>query len=305
MDHKLNETYITLYGHVELNKYRYICFVIMFIVYILVICFNLTIVCFIWIHKNLHEPMYIFIAALLLNAVLFSTNIYPKLLIDFLSDKQIISYSACLLQFFLYYTLTGSESLLLSVMAYDRYVSICKPLQYATIMRKTRVSILLVSAWSVPACHVAVTVILVTQSKTCNFTIQGIFCNNAVYGLQCVQSRALSIYGMVPLLDLVVLPMLFIIFTYTKILVIASQSSREVRHKAAETCSPHLIILISFSGLCIYDIIIARVESNLSPTTHLIMTLQKLVYHPLFNPLIYGLKMKEISKHLKKVFCSV
>ncbi|KAK2840433.1 hypothetical protein Q5P01_014173 [Channa striata] len=305
MDNELNVSYITLYGHVELNKYKYICFVVMFIVYILIICFNLTIVCLIWIHQNLHEPMYIFIAALLLNAVLFSTNIYPKLLVDFLSVKQIISYSACLLQFFLYYTLTGSESLLLSVMSYDRYVSICKPLQYPTIMRKTRVSVLLVSAWSVPACHVAVTVMLVTQSKMCNFTVQGIFCNNAVYGLQCVQSRALTIYGFVPLFNLVVLPMFFIVFTYTKILVIASRSSREVRKKAVETCLPHLIILVSFSGLCVYDIIIARVESHLSITTSTIMTIQKLVYHPLFNPLIYGLKMKEISKQLKRFFRSV
>ncbi|XP_067371975.1 olfactory receptor 11A1-like [Channa argus] len=305
MDDKLNETYITLYGHVELNKYRYICFVIMFIVYILVICFNLTIVCLVLIHKNLHEPMYIFIAALLLNAVLYSTNIYPKLLIDFMSDKQIISHSACLLQFFLYYTLTGSESLLLSVMAYDRYVSICKPLQYATIMRKTRVSILLVSAWSVPACHVAVTVILVTQSKMCNFTIYGIFCDGAIYGLQCIQSRALTIYGVIPLLDHVILPMVFVIFTYTKIILIAYQSRGEVRKKAAETCLPHLIVLVSFSGLCVYDIVIARVESHLSTTTRTIMMLQKLVYHPLFNPLIYGLKMKEISKHLRRFFCSV
>merc|ERR1712035_31842 len=116
----------------------------MFTVYILIICCNFTIVCLIWIHKNLHEPMYIFIAALLLNSVVFSTALYPKLLIDFLSEQQIISYSACLFQYFIFYSLSGSEFLLLSAMAYDRYVSICKPLQYPTIMRKTTVSVFLV-----------------------------------------------------------------------------------------------------------------------------------------------------------------
>ncbi|XP_067371966.1 olfactory receptor 11A1-like [Channa argus] len=303
MDDELNVTYFTFHGHVDLNKYRFLYFFIMFTVYVLILFFNVSIVCLIWIHKNLHEPMYIFIAALLINAVLYSTNIYPKLLIDFLSDKQIISYSACLFQFFVFYTLSGSESLLLSVMSYDRYVSICKPLQYPTIMRKTRVSILLVSAWSVPACHVAVTVILVTQSKTCNFTIQGIFCNYAVYGLQCVQSRALTIYGIVPLLDHIIVPLLFIIFTYTKILIIVYQSSREVRKKAAETCLPHLIVLTSFFCLCVYDITVSRMEANLSTLTHLIITLQKVLYHPLFNPLIYGLKLKAISRHLKALLC--
>ena len=105
MDDELNVTYITLGGYVEVDKYRYVYFVILSIVYILIICSNSTIVYLIVIHKNLHEPMYIFIAALLINSVLFSTAIYPKLLVDFLSEKQIISYSACLFQFYLFYSL--------------------------------------------------------------------------------------------------------------------------------------------------------------------------------------------------------
>ncbi|XP_067371974.1 olfactory receptor 11A1-like [Channa argus] len=303
MDHELNVTYITMRGYVDVHKYKYVYFLITFTVYILIICLNITIISLIWIHKNLHEPMYIFIAALLLNSVLFSTSMYPKLLIDFLSEKQIISYSACLFQFFLYYTLSSSEFLLLAAMAYDRYVSICKPLQYPTIMRKSRVSILLVLAWCVSACHVTVPSILSAETNLCNFNIKGIFCNNAIYELQCEQSRVLTVYGVIALIDLVVLPVFFIVFTYTKILLIAYRSSREVRKKAAETCLPHLLVLFSFSCLSVYDISIARVESNLSATARLIMTLQVVLYHPLFNPLIYGLKMKEISKHLKHLFC--
>ncbi|KAK2840432.1 hypothetical protein Q5P01_014172 [Channa striata] len=304
MDNELNDTYFTFHGHVDLNKYRFLYFFIMFTVYLLIIFFNVSIVFLICIYKNLHEPMYIFIAALLMNAIVYSTNIYPKLLLDFVSDKQMTSYAACLFQFFLFCMLSGSEFMLLSVMSYDRYVSICKPLQYPTIMRKTRVSVFLVLAWSVPACHVAVTVMLTVKTKMCTSNIKGIFCNNAIYGLQCAQSKILTIYGVVALLDLAVLPVLFIVFTYTKILVIAYRSSREVRKKAAETCLPHLLVLISSFCFSVYDISIARVDSNLSSTTRLIMTLQKVVYHPLFNPLIYGLKMKEISKHLKKLFCS-
>ncbi|XP_074514734.1 olfactory receptor 6K3-like [Sebastes fasciatus] len=303
MDDKLNATYITLGGHVEVKKYRYVYFLVIFTVYILIICSNSTILYLIFIHKNLHEPMYIFIAALLLNSVVYSTAIYPKLLVDILSEKQITSYSACLFQFYIFYAVGSSEFLLLSAMAYDRYVSICKPLQYPTIMTKNTVSIFLFFAWLLPACHIALPKILSAETKLCNLTLQGIFCNNAIYKLQCVSSRLITINGVVALLNLAILPMLFIIFTYTKILIITHRSCREVRKKAAETCLPHLLVLISFSCLSAYDVAIVRVNSNFPKIVNSIMTLQIVLYHPLFNPIIYGLKMKEISKHLKRLFC--
>ncbi|XP_051258763.1 olfactory receptor 6N2-like isoform X1 [Dicentrarchus labrax] len=302
MDDELNVTYLTLDGYVEVHKYRYLYFVIMLTAYILIICSNSTILYIIWIHQNLHEPMYIFIAALLFNSVLFSTSIYPKLLIDFLSEKQIISYSACLFQAFFYYSLGSSEFFLLAAMSYDRYVSICKPLQYPTIMRKTTVSILLVLAWLVPACEIAVAIVLNVNNTLCSFTLKGIYCNNSANYLYCVSSRALSIYGVVVLLNITLFPMLFILFTYTKILVISYRSCGEVRKKAAQTCLPHLLVLISYSFLMTYDIIIVRLDSDFPKTVRFVMTLQMIMYNPLFNPVIYGLKVKEISKHVNNLF---
>ncbi|KAL3969548.1 teashirt [Sarotherodon galilaeus] len=302
MDEVLNATYLTLDGYVEVNKYRYVYFFIFFILYSLIICSNSTIVYIIWIHKNLHEPMYIFIAALLLNCVLYSTTVYPKLLIDFLSEKQVTTYSACLFQFFTFYTLGSSEFFLLAAMAYDRYVAICKPLQYQTIMGKTTVSIFLAVAWLVPACHIVVLTAGSAEATLCNFNLKGIFCNNAVYTLQCVKSRLITVFGVVALIDLVILPMLFIVFTYSNIFILTYQSCKEVRKKAAETCLPHLLVLFSFSCLSIYDVSIARVESDFPKTARLIMTLQIVLYHPLLNPFIYGLKMKDISKQLKRFF---
>ncbi|XP_033474174.1 olfactory receptor 6N2-like [Epinephelus lanceolatus] len=303
MDDELNVTYITFGGHVEVDKYRYVYFVIMFIVYVLIICSNSTIVYLIWVHKNLHEPMYIFIAALLLNSVLFSTAVYPKLLIDFLSEKQIISYSACLFQFHVFYSLGGSEFLLLAVMAYDRYVSICRPLKYPTIMTKTTVSIFLVLAWVLPACQMAVPAGLSANEKLCTFTLKGVFCNNTVYKLQCVISKARFVRDMIILVNVALVPVLFILFTYTRIFLITYQNGREVRKKAAQTCLPHLIVLVNLSCLCVYDVIIVGLEPVFPEIVHLIMTLQIVLYHPLFNPIMYGVKMKEISKHLKRLFC--
>ncbi|XP_029981169.1 olfactory receptor 6N2-like [Sphaeramia orbicularis] len=306
MANKLNTTYIIIDAYGEVNIYRYVYFVIIFTAYVLIICSNFTIVCLIWIHENLHEPMYVFIAALLLNSVLYSTSIYPKLLIDLLSEKQVISYSACLCQFFMFYTFGSSEFLLLAAMAYDRYVSICKPLHYTTIMTKTTISLSLILAWFLPACHTLLPVLVMVSDdiKLCDFTLKGILCNNSLYKLYCESSQALTISGGVALINVVLFPLLFILFTYSKILLISYKSCAEVRKKAAQTCLPHLLVLLSVFCLGSYDIIIVRMESDFPKTARLIMTLLLILYHPLFNPIIYGLKMKEISMHLKRLFYS-
>ncbi|XP_038127989.1 olfactory receptor 10K1-like [Cyprinodon tularosa] len=305
MDVEANDTYLTLDGHVDLHKYKYLYFSVTLTVYIFIVICNLTIVYVIWMHKNLHEPMYIFIAALLLNSLVFSTNIYPKLISDFLSEKQVISYPACYLQFFLFYFLGASEFSLLAAMSYDRYVSICKPLQYTTIMGKTTVSIYLSLAWLVPACLIAVMVTLSTSIKLCKLSINGILCNNSIYSLHCVGSKVQTVFGAVVLVITLLFPLLFIVFTYSRIFIISYRSSKEVRKKAAQTCLPHLLVLISFSYLCAFDVIIVRLGSNFTKVVRLVMTLQAILYHPLFNPIIYGLKMKEISKQLRRMFTQI
>ncbi|KAM9342324.1 olfactory receptor 6N2-like [Pholidichthys leucotaenia] len=301
MDTESNITYIiTFDGYVELDRYRYLYFLVIFTLYCLILCCNFTIVSLIWFHKTLHEPMYIFIAALLINSVLYSTTIYPKLLSDVLSEKQTISYSLCLFQGFAYYTLVGSEFLLLAAMAYDRYVSICKPLQYPTIMRKTSINICLVLVWLVPALEIAVSVVLYAYIKLCSFSLKAIFCNNSGYKLQCMPSIAISVYGVITLINIGLLPLFFILFSYARILKISYQSCREVRKKAAQTCLPHLLVLINFSCFVVYDVIIVRQETYFPKTVRLILTFQAILFHPLINPVIYGLKMSKIYNHLKK-----
>ncbi|XP_028250318.1 olfactory receptor 6N2-like [Parambassis ranga] len=301
MDSELNETYITLGGYVEVDKYRYLYFMIMFTAYILILCFNCTIVCIIWM-QNLHEPMYIFIAALLINSAIFSTTIYPKLLYDILSEKQVITYSTCLFQWFVYYSLGGSEFMLLAAMAYDRYVSICKPLRYTTIMRKRTVSIFLAVSWLLPALEFTVQLLMNVHKKICNFTFEGIICNSTLFRLYCVRSAVQNIYGLAVFVNVMLLPLLFIFFTYVRLFTVAYHSSREVKRKATQTCLPHLIVLINFSCLAGYDALLLRMEADFPQIVRFIMSLQTVIYHPLFNPIIYGLKMKEIYKHLKRLF---
>uniref|UniRef100_A0A3B5LP07 Olfactory receptor n=2 Tax=Xiphophorus couchianus TaxID=32473 RepID=A0A3B5LP07_9TELE len=303
MDSKVNVTYITLSGYVDLNKYRYFYFSVIFTVYILIICSNATILYLIWVHKNLHEPMYIFIAGLLINGLLYSTNIYPKLLVDFLSEEPIILYSACLLQFFMFYSVGGSEFLLLAAMAFDRYVAICKPLRYRNIMKRSTVSTFLILAWCFPACHLAVLAILSAKAKLCNFNLDGIICNNKMYTIHCARSRALTIFGVVALFDFAILPTLFTVFTYAKIFMASHRRCKESRKAAVQTCVPHLLVLTSYFCVMTYDVIVARVEADFSRTAGFVMTMQTFLYHPLINPFMYGFKMREINKHLKTLLC--
>ncbi|XP_054888147.1 olfactory receptor 13C2-like [Poeciliopsis prolifica] len=296
---EVNITYITLTGYVEMNKLKYLYFTVILMVYILTFFSNGTIVYIICFHKNLHEPMYIFIAALLFNSFVYSTTVYPKLMIDFLSERQIINYSACIFQLFIFYSVAGTEFFLLAVMALDRYVSICKPLRYPTIMRKPTVTSLLVLAWVVPSCYLEGEAILISKVQLCRSDLDGIFCNNGIFALHCAKSRPLTIFGIVSLISLVMIPVLFTIFTYAKILITCYKSSKAFRRKAAETCVPHLLVLINFTYLSTYEVVIARVESDFPKSARFIMTMQLLVFQPLFNPFIYGLKMKEISKRLK------
>ncbi|XP_057707610.1 olfactory receptor 11A1-like [Corythoichthys intestinalis] len=295
---------ISLGGYVDVDKYRYVYFAVFLMLYLLILCCNLTIICLVWIHRNLHEPMYIFIAALSFNSLLFSTVIYPKLLVDVLSYRQSISHSACMFQYLIFYSLAGSDFLLLSAMAYDRYVSICRPLQYAATMRPASVVVFLTVAWILPACLVLVATVFTAQQKMCHLVLSGMFCNNAIQKLYCVVPRFLTVWGLVVLTNITLFPVLFILFTYIKIFIVTYRSCGEIRKKVAETCLPHLMVLISFSCLCGFDVIIARLESELSKTVRLIMSLQIVVYNPLFNPIIYGVKMKEIWKHIRKLlFC--
>ncbi|XP_061698190.1 olfactory receptor 6N2-like [Syngnathoides biaculeatus] len=283
------------------QEYRYVYFVLLFTLYVLILCSNCAIIWVIWIHRSLHEPMYVFIAALSLNSILFSTAIYPKLFVDVLSHQQTVYPSACMLQYFVFYTLAAADFYLLSAMAYDRYVSICKPLQYATRMDTTSVAVFLALAWFVPTCHVLVPTVVSIKQNMCHSTLVGIFCNNSIQKLFCVIPRFLTVWGLFALTNLTLLPVLFIAFTYIKILTVAYRSCGEVRKKAADTCLPHLMVLISFSCLCAFDVIIARLEGELSKSLRLMMSLQIIMYNPLFNPIIYGVKMKEIWKHIKRL----
>ncbi|XP_072531071.1 olfactory receptor 52E8-like [Salminus brasiliensis] len=302
MDYSTNVTYLTLEGHVELGKYRYVYFIITLTVYLLIIGCNTVVISVIYTNKQLHEPMYIFIAALLCNALCGTTAFYPKLLIDFLSEIPAISHAACIFQAFWLYTYAASEFTLLSAMAYDRYVSICKPLQYATLVKMSTVRKILFICWFWPSCQNSITIILTYQLQLCKFKLMRIYCNNyAIVKLSCGDTTINNSFGLFNLTVMVFPPVIFVIFSYVRILDVCLKNSKDFRRKALQTCFPHLIIFISFTVTSCFEVINSRLEGNVPHLFAMIMSVENLVIPPLINPVIYGLKMQEIFNRIKKM----
>ncbi|XP_017571721.1 olfactory receptor 6N2-like [Pygocentrus nattereri] len=301
MDYSNNITYLFLEGHVDLEKYRYFYFVITLTVYMLIICCNSVVISVIYTNKPLHEPMYIFIAALLCNGLFGTAAFYPKLLSDLLSEKQVITHGACLFQAFCLYTCAASEFTLLSAMAYDRYVSICKPLQYSTLVKMSTVKKILFFCWFVPSCEIGISIIL-TYRQLCQFKLNRIYCNNySIAKLTCGDITAMSTYGLI-LLTIVVFPTLFfIIYSYVRILEVCLKSSKDFRRKALQTCLPHLLIFISFAVTVCFEVINSRLEGNMPHMFAMIMSAENFVVPPLINPVIYGLKLQEIWNRIKRL----
>ncbi|XP_066531618.1 olfactory receptor 6N1-like [Hoplias malabaricus] len=306
MSSSTNVTYLILDGFVELETYRYVYFVITLVVYLGIICCNCVVIFVICTNKCLHEPMYIFITALLLNSLLGTLALYPKLLVDLLSEKQVVSLESCLFQSYCIYTYASSEFTLLTAMAYDRYVSICKPLQYSTLVNITTVKKLLFFCWFVPSCENCVTLILTSQVKLCKFRLNRIYCSNStVVKLSCGDTSVRNSYGMFVFSVAVFPPMIIIIFTYIRIITECLKNSKNFRRKALQTCFPHLFIFITFTVTSCFEVITSRLENNVPHIVSIIISVEIMVISPLINPIIYGLKLKEISVRITKMFWKI
>lgn len=303
MDANHNITYLILGGHVQLQKYRYYYFSITLLLFILIICSNTAVLYVIYVHESLHKPMYFFVAALLMNALFGSITVYPKLLVDLLSATQTISRPACRLQSFLIYVYAGCEYTLLSAMAFDRYVSICRPLQYHSLVRTQSVKLILVLAWCVPTCKLGIGVILSANLGLCRYVLTRIACDNySLVKAGCGDSIVSNAYGFFVMVFSIFPHLIFIVFSYTRILIICLRSSSDFRRGALNTCIPHLAIFLNFTIIILFEIIQTRIPSGIPHIVRLIVSLLYVVIPPLFNPLIYGFKMKEISQRLAAQF---
>ncbi|XP_029981372.1 olfactory receptor 10A7-like [Sphaeramia orbicularis] len=295
--------YFNLTMFLNVGHFRYPAFVFCLLVYVFINVANLVIIFVISRERALHEPMYIFIAYLSVNSIYGSAGFFPRFLIDLLSDTHLISRPACFTQIYIIYTYASYELTILGIMAYDRYIAVCHPLHYHEKMIFKTVVTLTMLAWICPAFSISVCTGLSIRLPLCGNEVQKVFCGNwNVVKLSCVNTDINNVVGMFVTITTVFLPLSFVLYTYLRIVIICWKSSSEFKGKVLHSCLPHVISFAIYSITAFCDIALSRYDlEKINPIMAVILSLEFVVIPPVLNPLVYGLKLPEIRRHISRM----
>ncbi|XP_045910403.1 olfactory receptor 51L1-like [Micropterus dolomieu] len=276
---------------------RYLFFCLCLLIYMTIISANVVIILTVCLEKSLHQPMYMFISCLCLNSLYGSAGFFPRFLMDILSDTHLISRASCFIQIYVIYTYVSCEMTILSIMAYDRFVAICQPLHYHSKMTFRMVRHLLIFALLYPAFTIGFCLSLSVRLPLCGNKLHRLFCSNwPVVQLSCVDTTLNSIVGQFFTIITIFIPLLFVLYTYLRILLVCRRSSSEFRGKALQTCLPHIVTFVTYSFSVFCELSLARFEGDkLNPVITVILSLEYLIIPPINNPLVYGLNLPQIK----------
>ncbi|XP_071989052.1 olfactory receptor 52D1-like [Engystomops pustulosus] len=288
----------------EMTYTRYIYSVIVLSVYMMIILFNCSVIASVVLNKSLQEPMYIFISVLCINGLYGSSSFFPSLFVDLFFKIDDISYIGCVTQVFCIHTYLGCEMTILTVMAYDRYVCICNPLRYNNIMSFTSVAKLVVLAWMYTIVLVSIHIVLTIRLTLCDRIILKIYCDNwSIVRLSCDDTTINNGFGLFIASTFIVLMPILIICSYIRILKVCIRSSKDFRAKALQTCTPHLITITNYASNLLFELLMYRfIPTEFPFELRMVMSVQLLAGPPIINPLIYGLKMKEIRIRIVQLY---
>ncbi|XP_037696435.1 olfactory receptor 4P4-like [Choloepus didactylus] len=277
------------------------CFVLFLFCYVALLVENLLILISIRCSPLFQQPMYYFLIHLSSTDICYTSSVTPKLISDSLVGTKTISYSDCMLQVFSMHFFGMIEIFILTVMAFDRYIAICKPRHYMIIMNKTRCHLLVLAAWAGGAVHSFSVISLIIWLPFCGpneidnyycdiFPLLKIACTDTYFTGVLVVANS----GMVALVTFVLL-----FGSYVIILFSLRNHSPEGRCKALSTCGSHITVVLLFFGPSIF-------ASLRPPTTYpedKIFALFYTIIAPMLNPLIYTLRNTEMKKAMKKIWC--
>ncbi|XP_018415312.1 PREDICTED: olfactory receptor 10A7-like [Nanorana parkeri] len=300
--YKNNVTTIFFVGfqnHQILNLFLFPFFLI---IYIVTICGNLLIIMLVSYSKGLHSPMYFFLTQLSVSDIMLSTDITPNMLNIVLHGQTSISLVSCLTQYYFFGLLEAVECFLLTVMSYDRYLAICSPLHYASIMNHMFCIKLVVISWLF-SCSVALILTLsMCQLQFCGpNTIDHFLCDfYPLVQLSCSDVSIIQMQTTLLSIPVLVVPFLVIVVSYTCIVsTILKISSNSGRVKTFSTCSSHLTVVFIFYGTLIATYMIPNGGQShiISKTLALLYT----VFTPFLNPFIYSLRNNDIKEAIRNV----
>ncbi|XP_061072284.1 olfactory receptor 52B2-like [Conger conger] len=279
---------------------KYPMFLLGVLIYLFSVFCNLTILVLIVTQRNLHKPMFVILFSLPLNDLMGITVTLPRVLADIVTLEHSVYYPTCVLQGFLLHMYGGGILFILAVMAFDRYVAICKPLRYNSIMTPLTLFLLIASAWSLDLILIGVLFILQVRLPRCKNFIKNIFCDNpSLVHLSCGSDLTVNnVYGLSMTAAMQVISLSVQLFSYIHILVACLHHRQpDTRNKALNTCLAQIAVFLLFECVTTVTILSYRFK-DVSPNLQKISGLLIFLILPVCNPVLYGIKNKEIRKTL-------
>ncbi|XP_074838252.1 olfactory receptor 10A4-like [Carettochelys insculpta] len=292
---------LILVGFSYLKKLQILLFLVLLVIYLITMTGNLLVIVLIKLNTSLHTPMYFFLINLSFLEICFTSSVVPLLLFHLLVEEKTISIAGCSAQMYVYTVMGLTECCLLTAMAYDRYVAICHPLHYTSIMRGQVCALLAGASWFIGiSVEVPKTMWTFSLPFCGSNRIQHFFCDiPPVLKLLCIDAWKIRNFSISVSVLFILFPFLLIILSYICIISsILKLQSVEGRRKAFSTCSAHLVVVTLFYGTVLINFLTPK-SSNTSEGDQVISLLYTIV-PPALNPMIYTLRNKEVKESFRK-----
>ncbi|XP_012373985.2 olfactory receptor 6C74-like [Dasypus novemcinctus] len=301
-----NHTMVTIFillGLTDDPNWQIAIFLFLFLTYLLSITGNLTIIFLTLVDSHLKTPMYFFLRNFSFLEISLTSACIPRFLVSIVTMDKTISYDACVSQLFFLIFLGASEFFLLAAMSYDRYVAICKPLHYATIMSSKVCIQLVLGCWLSGVLVISPGLIMGLDLEFCDANVIDHFaCDySPVLKLSCTDTQVIELLSFILAIVTLLITLALVILSYAHIIkTILKIPSAQQRKKAFSTCSSHMIVVSISYGSCIFMYIKPSAEDRVSLNKGVAILSTSIA--PVLNPFIYTLRNKQVKQALKDMF---
>nr|XP_024646277.1 olfactory receptor 6C74 isoform X1 [Macaca nemestrina] len=293
-----------LLGLTDDPQLQVIIFLLLFFTYMLSVTGNLTIITLTLLDLHLKTPMYFFLRNFSFLEVSFTTVCIPKFLVSMATGDKTISYNDCAAQLFFTILLGATEFFLLAAMSFDRYVAICKPLHYTTIMSSRVCNLLVFASWMAGFLIIFPPLLMGLQLDFCAAnTVDHFFCDvSPVLQLSCTDTNVIELMMLLSAILTLLVTLVLVILSYTNIFrTVLKIPSSQQRKKAFSTCSSHMVVVSISYGSCIFMYVKPSAKERVSLNKGIALLSTSVA--PMLNPFIYTLRNKQVKyvfKHIVK-----